>query len=364
MRDQLAELLGRLLTTHSPSGCEQEMEALCLAELEGVCSRVWQDEAGNVIGLMPGRQEGPGLRLMAHKDEIGCLVARIEDDGRMRLEPLGGAAAWVYGEGPFDVLGDEIVTGVVGIGSKHVSHLSADVHAAKTSQPLSWEKVRLDCKLSREQLAAQGITIGTRVCLSRSRKAPLFLGDYVAGYALDDKAAVAALILAARLLRKAGETPRQDTYFVMTSSEEVGISGGAFAARTLPGDVVIAVDVAPVAPEYPVLPGPNPVIVYMDGVFIYDKALADGLCRVAGALGLEPQRLVVRGYGSDASVVAKSGLAGRTALIGIPTENTHGCEIAHLDSVIHCAELVASQAAGTTVRSARRAARKGAKKRG
>ena len=364
MKDELKELLQRLLLTHSPSGHEREMNELCLAELEPLCSRVWQDEAGNVIGLVEGSGDGPPVRLMAHKDEIGCLVARIEDDGKMRLEPLGGSVPWVYGEGPLDVLGNEIVTGILGIGSKHVSALSADIHAAKTSQPLSWDKVRLDCKLSREELARKGITIGTRVCLSRARKAPTFLGEYVAGYALDDKAAVAVLLLAARLLQETSRKPRQDTYICFTSAEEPGCVGGVYAARSLPGDIVIAVDVAPVAPEYPVEIGARPVVFYMDATFIYDKPLADELCTLSAKLGVEPQRMVVRCYGSDASAAAKHGVAGRSALVGFPTENTHGCEIAHPEALVNCAHLVASYAAGALIKPRKPAATKGARKRG
>ncbi len=364
MRQELVSLLSRLLATHSPSGCEGEMEALCLEELAPLCSRVWQDDAGNVIGLIEGAGDGPAVRLMAHKDEISALVARIEDDGRMRLEPLGGALPWVYGEGPLDVLGDEIVTGILGIGSKHVSVLSPDIHAAKTSQPLSWDKVRLDCKLTPKELAAKGITVGTRVCLHRARKAPTLLGDYIAAYALDDKAAVAALLLAARMLRRSSRKPAQDTYLCMTSAEEPGCIGGLYAARSLPGDVVIAVDVAPVAPEYPVEIGPRPVIFYMDAVFVYDKPLADSLCALSAKLGHDPQRMVVRGYGSDASAAAKQGLAGKSALVGFPTENTHGCEIAHLEGLVNCAELVASYVAGRQVWAPRARAKRGARKRG
>ncbi len=364
MKRELKQLLERLLLTHSPSGDEREMNELCLAELDGLCSRVWQDEAGNVIGLLKGRQQGSPLRIMAHKDEIGFMVERIDEDGKMRLEPLGGAIPWVYGEGPLDVLGDEVVTGVFAVGSKHVSHLSSDVHAAKTTRPLSWEVCRLDCKLDRKQLAAKGITIGSRVCVSRSRKAPLVMGDYVAGYALDDKAAVAALIVAAGLLKRARRRPAQDTYLCMTSAEETGIAGGAYAARTLPGDTVIAVEVAPVAPEYPIAPGPDPVVLYKDGSCIYDKGLADELCALASGLGFEPQRLAVRGFGSDASYIVKYGLAGKVAGVAVPTENTHGHEITHLQAIPNCAELLANYAAGATLRPRKRRPKKGAKKRG
>jgi putative aminopeptidase FrvX len=364
MRDELTRLLNRLLVTHSPPGDEREMDEACREELGGLCARVWQDEAGNVIGLLPGKREGSPLRVMAHKDEIGCLVARIEDNGKMRLEPLGGAVPWAYGEGPLDVLGKEVVTGVLGVGSMHTSDLSPEVHAAKHSRPLSWDTCRLDCKLSREQLAQQGVTVGSRVCVSRSRKQPLRLGDFVAGYALDDKAAVAVMLLAARMLKAAGRKPAQDTYLCMTAAEETGIAGGAFAAHTLPGDVVLSVEIAPVAPEYPVEPGPNPVILYKDAVFIYDKGLSDELCAVASRLGLEPQRMAVRCFGSDSSSLVRYGLAGKVAAIGFPTENTHGCEITHLDALLNCAALLAAYAAGGPPGAPRPAAKKGAKKRG
>lgn len=362
MRQHLVALLERLLTTHSPSGCEAEMNELILAELEPLCARVWEDEAGNVIGLLQGAGKARPLRLMAHKDEIGCMVARIDEDGKMRLEPVGGAVPWVYGEGPLDVLGTEIVTGILGIGSKHVSALSSDIYEAKTSKPLSWDKMRLDCKLTPQQLSDKGITIGTRVCLHRARKTPIFLGDYVAGYGLDDKAAVAVLLLAARLLKESGRKPAQDTYLCMTSAEEPGVAGAPYAARNLPGDVVVAVDVAPVAPEYPIKPGPQPVIIYMDAIFVYDKGLSDELCTWSESLGHHPQRMVVRGYGSDASTVQKYGLASKTALVGIPTENTHGCEIAHLDAIVHCAELIASYVARAKLRVRKKAPEKGARK--
>ena len=31
------------------------------------------------------------------------MVERIEEDGKFRLDPLGGIQPWRYGEGPFDL---------------------------------------------------------------------------------------------------------------------------------------------------------------------------------------------------------------------------------------------------------------------
>ena len=52
-----------------------------------------------------GREPGPVRAVLAHKDEIGAMVKRVEERGRLRVGKLGGSFPWVWGEGPVDVLG-------------------------------------------------------------------------------------------------------------------------------------------------------------------------------------------------------------------------------------------------------------------
>jgi len=345
MQATLSALLDRLLLTHSPSGEEGEMETLCLELLRERCPEVWSDPNGNLVARITGESAEDAMLVMAHKDEIGTLVRKIDDDGKLWLEPLGGCVPWVYGEGPFDVIGDEVVTGILSVGSRHSSHLSPTIADAK-SKALTWEMCYVDCKLSREQLAQRGIGIGSRACVARSRKTPVYIGECVGAYALDDKAAVAVLLLMAELLGEAGRKPPQDVYLAITGEEETGISGGAYVARTVPATTHIAVEIIPVAPEYPIALSAEPVVMYKDAIFIYDKPLCDRLASVCDEVCGGHQRIVVRSFGSDVSTTAKYGYTAKAGCIGFATENTHGFEVGHLGAIENCARALARLALG------------------
>ena len=64
-----------------------------------------------------GASPGPLRAVLAHKDEIGAMVKRVEERGRLRVGKLGGSFPWVWGEGPVDVLGRHAtVPGVLSFG--------------------------------------------------------------------------------------------------------------------------------------------------------------------------------------------------------------------------------------------------------
>jgi putative aminopeptidase FrvX len=339
MRDKLISLLDRLLVTHSPSGEEGEMEGIVEELLQGCCDSVWRDPHDNIMAKIEGRSSEDATLVLAHKDEIGAIVHTIDDKGLLRLEPLGGCVPWAYGEGPWDVLGDEVITGILSVGSKHSTGESPQIAAAKAGN-LHWGLCYIDCKLSKDELAAKGVRVGTRACVARSRKTPMLLGDCIAGYALDDKASVAMMVLLARAIHESGLRPARDLYLAATSNEEPGISGGAYAAAHVPASEAIALEIAPVAPEYPIMMSDQPVIFYKDAIFVYHKGLSDRLCFTGKNLGLECQPMLVRSFGSDVSTAVKYGHIGRAACVGFPTENTHGYEIGHLGAMENCVKLL------------------------
>jgi len=372
-RHEFIELLKKLLLTHSPSGDEGEMECVVREEMENCCDDVWIDECDNVVGLIRGQTNENPVRVMAHKDEIGMIVKRVESDGRLRVESTGGANTWRYGEGPMDILSDSgVLTGVLSIGPSHTSPEAGDMQQAR-SKPLDWDMVRIDAKLSQGELTQKGVRAGTRVVVSRLRKEPLILGDYICAWGLDDKGGVAIMLnvfarltlcaldstmlpletaltstthkqdakgLRAKQLANRCEKPPRDVYFIATSAEEPGISGGAYAARTLPGNETIAIEVAPVHREYDIQNCAKPVIIYKDSAMVYSKKLSDKLYHLGETLGFGCQSCSVSSFGSDASHVLKYGLTGKAACIGFPTENTHGYEIANIDGMENSAKLI------------------------
>ena len=89
----------------------------------------------------------------------------------------------------------------------------------------------------------------------------------------------------------------------------------------------------PVAGEYAIEAGPDPVLVVADSNGPLSDALAAELEDAAAAAGIELGHAVVSSYGSDASNALSAGLVARTACLAFATENTHGYEIAHLDAI-------------------------------
>ena len=349
MKQRVRQLLDEVLITHSPPGVEKEMDRVVLKHLQAHCDEIWQDVHGNIVGRVAGRCDTQATVILAHKDEIGTMVRRVDEDGKLWLEPLGGTVPWRYGEGPYDIIGDEVVTGVLSVGSTHVSHLSGRIHQAKT-QPLTWELCYVDCKLDRAQLAQRGIGIGSRGVISRLRKQPVYLQDrFVGGFGLDDKAAVAAMIMTLEKIAAAGPPPF-DVYFAATATEETGISGGAYVCRALGEKTTvhdaIAIEVAPVAEEYDLTMNGSPVVFMKDGVFVYNLELARELIHACERLNTGHQRIVARTFGSDTSSAVKYGLIGRAACIGFPTENTHGFEVAPIEAIENVGRVLAAHVLG------------------
>jgi putative aminopeptidase FrvX len=173
---------------------------------------------------------------------------------------------------------------------------------------------------------------GTRAVLGAARRAPVRLGaggSYVAAPALDDSVALAALVL---LVDSLGE-PAGDVDLVFTTREEVGCQGALFYAREAAPAALVALEVAPVAAEYGTPDDSRPVLIEADSYAVLSADLGAELAQAAAAVGLELGHVVLDRYGCDASKAYSAGLVGRAAALAMQTDNTHGCEIVHLDAI-------------------------------
>ena len=333
---RLYECIGELVFCHSPSGAEAEIDQYLLDRLRGVGADVKQDQAGNVVAKIAGRDSSRTLAITAHKDEIAAIVKRVDERGRVEVRKLGGAFPWVYGEGVVDLLGDrETVSGILSFGSRHVSHESPQkCHQEDTA--LKWEQVWVDCKRSHADLLASGVRPGTRMVVGKHRKAPYRLGDYIASYTLDNKASMAILLELADTLRE----PFCDVYLVFTAREEVGAIGAMYFTQQHKIDQLIALEICPKSSEYPLCSDRTPVLISQDGHGLYDEGLNAELAAAGEHVGIPVQRLLLNGFGSDGSLVMKNGHVARAACLGFPTDNTHGYEIAHLQAIAGCLDIL------------------------
>lgn len=347
-RDSTDELLEELLLTYGPCGQEDAVREVIARELQPLVDDMWTDDAGNLIGYVaaaPSAGDGgtpthrhrteaiPGTatRVMAHMDELSMIVKRVESDGTLHLTQLGTMYPGNFGLGPVAVLGDnETLTAVLTLGSEHTTQESSRIWETKPDQgdrALDWDHVYVFTGRTADELTAAGVHAGTRVCTHRSKRSVVEIGDYVGAYFLDDRAAVTALLNAARLLRERQHRPADDVYLVFTTNEEIGGVGGTYASATLPGDLTLALEVGPTEHEYTTSVTGGPIIGYSDALCVYDKSVADRLLKIATDRELSPQAAALGAFESDASHSKANGLTARAGLLCLPTLSTHGYEV-------------------------------------
>src|SRR3954454_7267623 len=176
-RDTLFETVGVLTELHSPSGHEGEIDEYLLERL-AAHGDPGRGAAGNLVLRLGGAGDGDGMAaLLAHKDEIGGLIKRVEPDGRLIAQTLGDAHPWIWGEGPVEVLGrHDTVLGVLSFGARHVSDESPQ-RKQLDDAPVKWKDAWIETKLSAEALEAAGVTVGSRIVPARWRKRPVRVGD-------------------------------------------------------------------------------------------------------------------------------------------------------------------------------------------
>ncbi|OBI83245.1 M42 family metallopeptidase [Mycobacterium asiaticum] len=360
--DSTDDLLQELLWTYGPCGQEDEVRAVCARELRPFVDDMWTDDAGNLIGYLRGANAGDGsdaqagyrwnpaggpgagTRVMAHLDELSMLVKRVESDGTLHLTQLGVMYPGNFGLGPVAVLGDhDVLTAVLTLGSEHTTKESTRIWETKPDQgdrALDWEHVYVFTGRSSDELTAAGIQPGTRVCVHRSKRTLVDVGDYVGSYFLDDRAAVTALLKVARLLHDGHRRPAEDLFLVFTTSEEVGGIGGSYASATLPGTLTLALEVGPTEQEYSTSVAGGPIVGYSDAQCVYDKGVADRLMKIARDRGLAPQAAVLGAFESDASHAKSAGLTPRAGLLCLPTLSTHGFEVIARNAIDDMAAVV------------------------
>jgi putative aminopeptidase FrvX len=333
--DELFELIEGLVMRHSPSGMEEDIDDLLKMHFERLGVTLRCDRGGNLIARLPGNGGGK-VAITAHKDEIGAIVTEMQDEGRLKVRRLGGSFPWVYGEGVVDLLGDSrCVSGILSFGSRHVSHASPQ-HVHKETAPLRWEDAWVETKLTAAELAEAGVRVGSRMVVGKHRKSPFRLKNYIASYTLDNKASLAILLELARRIK----APRPDIYLIATAKEEVGAVGALYFTQREELDALIALEICPIAPEYPIKEGAGAVLLAEDAHGLYDHSLNQVIRKAAAQHDIPVQMAVISGFGSDGSIAMKLGHVPRAACLGFPTQNTHGYEIAHLGAISNCIEIL------------------------
>ncbi len=334
------ELVRELTQIPGPPGQEQRVREAVAVHAERLGCVHEADARGNLLLTVPGASrlpDTPDIVVMAHSDEIALLVVRVESDGRLVVTNLGGVFPWKWGEGPVQILASAgPLDGVLSFGSIHTADGSSPAAAAR-ERALTWADTRIFTGLSAEELAQNGVRAGTRVVLHPSRRTWTEVGDFVASPFLDDRADLAAMLLALETL------PNLDparVLFAATAAEEVGGHGALWLLRQRPAAVGIALEIGPCVPESPFALDDQPTVWVNDSYSAMQAADVDLVARAAQSFGQTPHFQALSRGGSDASCAASHGLVARPITLAFAAENSHGCEIMHRNAVPNLATLL------------------------
>src|SRR3954453_21762712 len=89
MSDRMLDLLPALHGTRGVSGQEEAVAELVVRELEGCYDDHEADALGNHFFYRRGADGAPTVMLCAHMDERGFVVQHVEDEGFVRIAPVG-----------------------------------------------------------------------------------------------------------------------------------------------------------------------------------------------------------------------------------------------------------------------------------
>jgi len=344
MRDRLRSILEELMLTPGLSGHEDRVRRLLAQRLDeiGIPSRA--DRLGNLIATLEGDPGAPSVMLFAHTDQLGFVVRKIEANGLVRIERLGGIPEKALPSLPvlFCVAEGRDVRGIFANKSHHATPPEEKYKVV----PYADLYIDVGCD-SAEEVRARGIDIGTPVVYEPR---VLHLNENrVAGTSVDDRAGCAAVFEVARALKDSG--PRPTIHFVFAVLEEFNLRGAMVAAQALRPDIAIQLDLAltsdtpDMAHRGEVRLGGGPAMsLYsfhgrgtLNGT-IPHPALTTLFAKAAAAEGIPLQRTAHTGALTDSSYVQLVGEGVACIDLCFPSRYTHTslevCDLGDLEDLV------------------------------
>ncbi len=226
----IGEDLQALVMIPGLSGHEERVAGEIAARMPVPCRT---DRLGNLIATFPGT--GHSVMLFTHMDQLGFVVRKIEENGLIRVQRLGGVPerALLSQAVVLCARNGNDIPGIIANKSHHATQPDEKYTVPKASE------LFIDAGYtSKASVEADGIQIGTPVTYAPNY---MHLAEgRGAGTAIDDRAGCAVLLEVARSL--AGRQGGPTVHVVFSTQEEFNLRGAVVAAQNLKPDIAIQVD--------------------------------------------------------------------------------------------------------------------------
>lgn len=233
----LLEISKEFMLLEAASGYEKKMAYAMKNHLGAYSNNVTMDKAGNVIAKFEGTNSlAPTIMVFAHMDQLGFIVRKIDEDGLIQIDRLGGIPEKVLPALNVSIsnIDGEYIPGVIAVKSHHITPAE--------------EKYKVDTitnlfvdvgASSKAQVVQAGIHIGCPAIYKPSFTK--LMGNRICGTAVDNRCGCTALVAIAEQL---AESKHESTiYIVGTVWEEFNLRGAIIASRKIHPDIAICIDV-------------------------------------------------------------------------------------------------------------------------
>ncbi len=330
------DLLRKICELPGAPGFEEPIRQFVIKQIEGLVDSYHIDSLGSLIARRQGQQPGTVL-VAAHLDEISFITTHIDDDGFLRIHPLGGFDPKTLTAQRVIVHGRKDLIGVMG--SKPI-HIMKPEERNKAPQ---MQDYFVDLGLPKSEVE-KWVSVGDPITREREL---IEVGECVNSKSIDNRVSVYILVEALRELK---DSPLPyDLVAAFTVQEEVGLRGAMSVAHQIDPDFGIALDTTiafdvPGAQPHEMVTrlGRGAAIKIMDGSVISDSRMVAYLKDLATRHEIPWQAEVLPAGGTDTAALQRYGKRGAiSGAISVPTRHIHSViEMAHKRDIRNAIDLL------------------------
>ena len=339
--DPTLTMLKDLTDANAISGHEKEARDVMERYIKPYADEVFTDNLGSLIAKKTGQENGPKIMVAGHLDEVGFMVTRIDKNGFLYFQTIGGWWNQVMLAQRVTIMTKKgNVTGVIGSKPPHI------LTAEQRKKPVEIKDMFIDIGASSKEEAEEfGVRPGDSVVpyfeFTQMKNEKMLLAK-----AWDNRIGCAIAIEVLKQLQN--EDHPNIVYGVGTIQEEVGLRGARTSAHLIDPDIAFGVDVG-IAGDTPGISdkeadsklGKGPQIILYDASMISHKGVRDLVIETAEEKNIPFQYSSMAGGGTDSGAIhiAKDGVPSLSITIATRYIHSHAAML-HRDDFENAVKLI------------------------
>jgi len=339
--DPTLTMLKDLTDANAISGHEKEARDVMEKYIKPYADEVYTDHLGSLIAKKSGIENGPKIMVAGHLDEVGFMITRIDKNGFLFFQTIGGWWNQVMLAQRVTIMTKEgNVTGVIGSKPPHI------LTAEQRKKPVEIKDMFIDIGAqSKEEAEKFGVRPGESVVpyfeFTQMNNETMLMAK-----AWDNRIGCAIAIEVLKQLQNIDHP--NVVYGVGTIQEEVGLRGAKTSAHMIAPDLAFGVDVG-IAGDTPGISdkeadsklGKGPQIILYDASMISHKGVRDLVVATAEENEIPFQYSSMAGGGTDSGSIHLTADGVPALSITIATRYIHShAAILHRDDFENAVKLI------------------------